>query len=190
MKDKENIKNINKLSVSYIMLMGLNGQILVKNNPFLTYLMFNMLMSGYDEKFNGNDELNRIVYLVDVEDGIEKKINIIPNELLHLMIEETYIMYKKLDELSTLVDPQINEQIISYLDDKEEFINEIITNFKRSLVFILLNFKSMNKSYNNIKIDILSNELKEVIKIEDYDNAIIYRDKINETKERLKKITE
>lgn len=185
MKNKKNIKNINKLSISYIMLKGLNGQVLQKDNPFLIYLMLNMFMNGYDEKFSGDEELNRIVYMLDIEDGTEKKVNIIPNQLFHLMIEESYSIYSKLDQITNLVDPKINDSILNYLDDKEEFIYELVSNFKRTLLYIILNYKTMNKDYNKIKIDILSNELKEVVKAEDYDNAIIYRDKIKETKERI-----
>ena len=69
MKDRENIKNINKLSIAYIMLKGLKGQTLEKENPFLIYLMYNMFFkerNNLDEnKESTPDEFKNNVYLID-----------------------------------------------------------------------------------------------------------------------------
>ena len=54
-----------------------------------------------------------------------------------------------------------------------------------SIIKILLNFNSKRESYNNIKIDILKEEMQSVVEIEDYDTAIIYRDKIKETEKKI-----
>lgn len=189
MKDRENIKNINKLSIAYIMLKGLKGQTLEKENPFLIYLMYNMFFkerNNLDEnKERTPDEFKNNVYLIDYEDGIEENIDIIPNDLFHLIIQESYEMYSTLNEINNLVDPTIKEQITQYLDSKDNFINELVDNFRNSLLSIILNFNSKRITYNNFKVDILKEELKYVVEIEDYDTAIIYRDKIRETEKRI-----
>lgn len=189
MKDRENIKNINKLSIAYIMLKGLKGQTLEKENPFLIYLMYNMFFkerNNLDEnKESTPDEFKNNVYLIDYEDGIEENIDIIPNDLFHLIIQESYEMYSTLNEINNLVDPTIKEQITQYLDSKDNFIKELVDNFRNSLLSIILNFNSKRITYNNFKVDILKEELKYVVEIEDYDTAIIYRDKIRETEKRI-----
>lgn len=189
MKDRENIKNINKLSIAYIMLKGLKGQTLEKENPFLIYLMYNMFFkerNTLDEnKEITSDEFKNNVYLIDYKNGIEENIDIIPNDLFHLIIQESYEMYSSLNEINNLVDPAIKEQITQYLDSKDNFINELVDNFRNSLLSIILNFNSKRITYNNIKVDILKEELKYVVEIEDYDTAIIYRDKIRETEKRI-----
>ena len=144
MKDRENIKNINKLSIAYIMLKGLKGQTLEKENPFLIYLMYNMFFkerNNLDEnKESTPDEFKNNVYLIDYEDGIEENIDIIPNDLFHLIIQESYEMYSTLNEINNLVDPTIKEQITQYLDSKDNFIKELVDNFRNSLLSIILNF--------------------------------------------------
>lgn len=194
MKDRENIKYINKLSIAYIMLKGLKGQTLEKENPFLIYLMYNMffkeknMLDGTIE--TPSDDLKKNVYLIDYKNGIEENVDIIPNELFHMIIQEAYEMYLSLNEINSLVDPNIKEQISEYLDSKENFINELVENFKNALLFIFLNFNSKRISYNETKVDILKSELNYVVEIEDYDKAIIYRDKIKETENRISDVNE
>lgn len=194
MKDRENIKHINKLSIAYIMLKGLKGQTLEKENPFLIYLMYNMffkeknMLDGTIE--TPPDDLKKNVYLIDYKNGIEENVDIIPNELFHMIIQEAYEMYLSLNEINSLVDPNIKEQISEYLDSKENFINELVENFKNALLFIFLNFNSKRISYNETKVDILKSELNYVVEIEDYDKAIIYRDKIKETENRISDVNE
>lgn len=193
MKDRENIKNINKLSIAYIMLKGLKGQTLEKENPFLIYLMYNMFFkerNNLDEnKESTSDEfksdIKNNVYLIDYKNGIDENVDIIPNDLFHMMIQESYEMYLSLNEINNLVDPAIKEHITQYLDSKENFINELVDNFRNALISIILNFNSKRISYNNIKVYILKEELDYVVEIEDYDTAIIYRDKIRETEKRI-----
>lgn len=184
MKNKENIKHINKLSISYIMLKGLNGQSLEKGNPFLTYLMYNMFMGGYDKKSKSPD-INKMFYLIDVESGLGKTLNTIPNELFHMMIETSHDMYKNINDVKVAIVPNIDEQISEYLDEKDEFIDDLINNYRNSITHIMLNYNSNRKTYNEIKIDILTNEMNISVEEEDYNNAIIFRDKIKETKERI-----
>ena len=193
MKDRENIKHINKLSIAYIMLKGLKGQTLEKENPFLIYLMYNMFF----KERNVSDETNETpsddlknVYLIDYKNGIEENVDIIPNELFHMIIQEAYEMYLSLNEINSLVDPNIKEQISEYLDSKENFINELVENFKNALLFIFLYFNSKRISYNETKVDILKSELNYVVEIEDYDKAIVYRDKIKETENRIRDVNE
>ena len=184
MKDKENIKQINNLAISYIMLKGLRGQTLEKENPFLIYLMYSMFKSN-ELKDSEHEETNPNIYLIDFQKGIEDNINYIPNTLFHYLIEESYNMYGNLNSMKNLVDSVINEQVLSQLENKDNFINELVDNYKSSLIYILLNYNSKKENYNKIKIEILKDELNRVVEIEDYDSAIIYRDKIKETEIRL-----
>ena len=184
MKDKENIKQINNLAISYIMLKGLRGQTLEKENPFLIYLMYSMFKSN-ELKDSEHEETNPNIYLIDFQKGIEDNINYIPNTLFHYLIEESYNMYGNLNSMKNLVDSVINEQVLSQLENKDNFINELVDNYKSSLIYILLNYNSKKENYNKIKIEILKDELNRVVEIEDYDSAIIYRDNIKETEIRL-----
>ena len=198
MKDRENIKNINKLSIAYIMLKGLKGQTLEKENPYLIYLMYNMFFkernTSDENKESTSDEIQNdiknTVYLIDYKKGIEENVDIIPNDLFHMIIQESYDMYLSLNEINNLVDPNIKEQITQFLDSKENFINELVDNFKSALISIILNFNSKSVEYNAIKVDILKNELQYVVEIEDYDTAIIYRDKIKDTEKRISEFNE
>lgn len=185
MKDKENIKSINKLSISYIMLKGLKGQTLEKQNPFLIYLMYNMIFKSGQVSEEDQEKLNNKTYFIDYQDGIPENVSIIPNDLFHLIMEESYEMYKSLNDIKNNVESLLSEQIDSYLENKDAFINELIESYKNSIIKILLNFNSKRESYNNIKIDILKEEMQSVVEIEDYDTAIIYRDKIKETEEKI-----
>ena len=185
MKHKENIKSINKLSISYIMLKGLKGQTLEKQNPFLIYLMYNMIFKSGQVSEEEQEKLNNKTYFIDYQDGIPENVIIIPNDLFHLIMEESYEMYKSLNDIKNNVESLLSEQIDSYLENKDAFINELIESYKNSIIKILLNFNSKRESYNNIKIDILKEEMQSVVEIEDYDTAIIYRDKIKETEEKI-----
>ena len=181
MKDKENIKNVNKLSMSYMLLMGLQGKRLEPSNPFLNFLYYKMLINGA----KNNDTLDKITFVIDKEEDDHLIIEMIPNELVHGMIEESIIMYKLLNE-GMIKESEMDEKISSYLqDDYSGFVEKLELKFKNSLLSILLNYNSMVTSYNEIKIDIFNDEMNECVKSEDYDNAIIFRDRIKETKERI-----
>jgi hypothetical protein len=41
MKDIENIKDVNKITLSYMLLKGLFGEKIEKDNPFFTYIVDN-----------------------------------------------------------------------------------------------------------------------------------------------------
>jgi len=193
MKDKENIKNINKLSISYMMLSGLNGKSLDIDNPFLKYLAYNMIMNKIENESNESngiedilkDNMDKVIYTIDTVNGLQSTSSIIPNELVHMMIEESYIMYKKLDE--KIFDKKMTEEISNYLNkDSNTFIDDIINNYNESFMFILMNYNSNRESYNLLKINVYENELNKSVKIEDYDSAIFFRDKIKSIHERIK----
>jgi len=181
MKDKENIKSVNKLSMSYMLLMGLQGKRLEPTNPFLNYLYYKMLINGSKSE----DTLEKVTFVIDKEEEDHLIIEMIPNELVHGMIEESIIMYKNLNE-GIIEKSEMDEKISSYLaDDYSGFVEKLEQKFKNSLISILLNYNSMVTSYNEIKINIFNDEMNECVKSEDYDNAILFRDRIKETKERI-----
>jgi hypothetical protein len=120
---------------------------------------------------------------------INKNINPIENKLFHKMIAETHNMYFRLNEenVEMKIDSKLTEQIETYLDEDNNFVDDVIYEFKYYLIDVLINFKSTNINYNNIKIEILTNEMNEAVKIDDYDNAIFFRDIINDTKKKIEK---
>lgn len=195
MKDKENIKNINKLSISYMMLSGLNGKSLGSTNPFLKYLAYNMLMNGFNEKLNNSDgtendvktSVNKVIYIIDPKNGLESSTAMIPNELVHMMIEESYEMYKKLDKME-IIDKKVSEDISLYLNkDYDDFLDDLYNKYVDSFLSILINFSSNRESYNLIKIKVYEEELKKSVKVEDYDKAIFYRDRIKDLNDKIDK---
>lgn len=179
MKDKENIKNINKLSISYMMLSGLKGKALENNNPFLKYLTYNMLMDSFNKEKDISSTESKLIYIINEKSGLNSNYNIIPTNLVHDIIEESYNMYKNLDNKS--FDKKINDDISNYLDnDYDNFIDDLYDKYIESFLNILLNYNSKRETYNIIKKSVFNDELEKSVKIEDYDKAIFYRDKIKE----------
>lgn len=189
MKNIENIKDINKITLSYMLLKGLFGERLEHDNPFFTYILNNV---DEDDIKKHKDKQNNIILFNDIND-INKNINPIENKLFHNIISETYNMYKRIynvENIAECIDENTRNDISNYLDNESEFIGDIIDEFNYYLIDVLINFKSQNKIYNNIKIEILTNEMNCAVDIEDYDCAIYYRDIINDTKKKIKKTVE
>lgn len=189
MKDIENIKDVNKITLSYMLLKGLFGEKIEKDNPFFTYIVDNTdedLLKEHYVKIK--KKKSDVILLNDIND-INKNINPIENKLFHKMIVETHNMYFRLNEenVEMKIDSKLTEQIETYLDEENNFVDDIIYEFKYYLIDVLINFKSTNINYNNIKIEILTNEMNEAVKIDDYDNAIFFRDIINDTKKKIEK---
>jgi len=181
MKDKKNIETLNTLVLYYISLHGLQGVALSEDSPFIKHFsnmfMGNIIFGIRDKLLNGETTNNIIT---------------VPNQDVHSIINKAYIFYREIDKLVNIVDPLVKEQIIQQLGDIEydEFIENSVDIYKKSLFQILDNYNSNKLGYNLIKIKIYNDRLKNCIGIEDYETASEIKDKINRINFKIKKTEE
>lgn len=193
MKDLENIKSLNKVAVSYIILSGISGKPLDTRNPFMNYILYSLIQ--YDE--SNENETKNTSHEVKVHeiplDGIEhilntKNIQYVPNNLFHALIQESYTLYNDLDNIPKN-DADLNQKLSMFLGniEFEKFKKNIIDDYRKSLINILINYNSKRKDYNITKVAILLNEMNLNAKYENYQIAAFYRDKIKEIEKEIEK---
>lgn len=164
MKDPKNIEALNILTMYYVTLHGLQGIVLDPENPMAYY--FTSALMGRLNIDNTNS---------------------VPNSILHDMLEEAYDFYKEIDNIDTLVNPMMKQQIEQQLGDIkfDEYVESSVKIYKDSLYYLVTNYNSKKEEYNQMKIDILDNQMNVFIENEDYMGAAEMRDKIKEIKEML-----
>ena len=162
MKDPKNIKLLNKLSISYMSLKGLQGVALEQDNPFVNYYMSFILMGSL---FSINPDNTMIV----------------PTSLFHEMIKKAYDFYKNIDNVEEQVNPDIKEQLSIFLESSDRLDNWIkvsISDYKNLLFELLGNYNSPKEDYIEIKKSVFEDKMFEYAKEEEYEKAAEIRDKI------------
>ena len=176
MKDPKNIEALNVLVTYYITLHGLQGISLELSNPMAEYFT-SVISNGFG--MGGG--------MLMIYPGMQSRTyqSNVPSETLNPIIQKAYEFYQKIDQIN--IHPMMKEQVVHQLGDVnfDEFLNSSIDVFKKSFFQLLNNYKSESKEYNEIKLNILKNKMAEFVKLEDYENAALMRDKIKDIKELL-----
>lgn len=167
MKNPENIKNLNRLVISYMSLKGMQGISLEKDNPFIKYYL-SLLMSE--------------MLSIEMEEFI------VPNKLVYSMIEKAFELYNEVDNIENKVDPKMKDIMMYYMEDNleyKELISKSKEEYKDFIFKIVINFNSKNEEYNKIKLKILEDKMFEYAELEEYENAAEIKNKIEQTKKRI-----
>ena len=181
MGNVEIIKRVNKLTSNYIMLRGISGQIIDKDNAILKYLSYSMFINGLEE--TPHNETVRVSYIIDINNGLESKTDDIPNDIFHPFVQEAFNMYNKITKRSNVCDTMIKDKIQPLLTgDYDDFVGELESTYMNCFLYIIQNYESKFNTYNDLKISVFEKEIENSVKLEDYDTAIIYTDKIKELK--------
>lgn len=186
MMKQATIKRINKLVINYLSIIGLcNDKQLNEDNPIVIYFMTNILLNKpfipiKNEKFSIEGDLNSSDEFLTLD---------IPKSFFHIMIKELYDIYEKLDDINNNQNQEIREILINFVGSEHsfnEYINNIMYQYKDSFYELVKTYNSYNPDYNSMKIKILNDKINECIQEEDYEEAAIIRDKIKSIKENGK----
>lgn len=162
MKDPKNIEALNSLVISYMSMHGMQGIALDSTDPFNTYYMSGLMGTIFSSS----------VHVAPI----------VPNNLVHSMLEYAYDLYLDLDNIRNMVNPTIKEEILTIIGDLEfdQYIDTAIHSYKEAMFFIFDNYNSKRESYNEMKLDLMKDRLEEFVQLEEYSEAAIMRDKIIE----------
>jgi len=108
--------------------------------------------------------------------------------VFHTMIIEMNRMYNKLNDTKNIENEEVKEVLINFIGSESDYttyINVLIDQFKLSFYELLRYYNSDVPSYNEIKINILTDRMNYCAEIENYEEAAGIRDKIKETKDRI-----
>jgi len=184
MKDPKNIEVLNKLVMNYITLHGLQNIQLDPNDPFAVYFL-KVLSSGMLPIGGAS---NAMVYSISNDDISAPLADFyVPNSMFHPMIKMAYDFYQKVDDIDSIVNPMMKEQIKQQLGDidYEEFVEKSVDTFKTCLCELLDNYNSKREDYNEIKLEVFNLKMQEAVEIEDYETAAEMRDKIADFKSTI-----
>ena len=181
MKDNTR-KRVNKTVFNYLSVVGLWKDYTLDNrNPIIYYLLNSVFMN------KSNFLINNIYATVEAKlDNFNETLNIdIPNKFFHIMVKEFYHIYNNIDEILNNQNEEVREILINFVGSEAEFndyVDAIIDQYKNSLYELVRYYNSNDINYNEIKINLLQDRLNEYVSIEEYEKAIILRDKIKEIK--------
>jgi hypothetical protein len=178
MKNPDNIKKLNELTISYMMINGIKGFALEGDDPFISYYM-SILQRMYMPLF-----------VMSQDDKIEELPTIVPNSLLHKMVSKAFELYNSVDDLEDKIDPEIKQELSYALEGESklyEYVSSSVSMYKEQLFDLLNNYNSKKDTYNDIKIKIYEDKMYEYAKSENYSKAAEIRDKINVIKDEIKK---
>jgi hypothetical protein len=180
------IKRVNKTIVCYLSIVGLyEGKYINQDNPIVTYFMSNILTKL--PQIIGHKEFS----ITDIDmDEIDEYLSTtdISLSVFHTMIIEMNRMYNKLNDTKNIENEEVKEVLINFIGSESDYttyINVLIDQFKLSFYELLRYYNSDVPSYNEIKINILTDRMNYCAEIENYEEAAGIRDKIKETKDRI-----
>lgn len=172
MKNPKNIEIFNNIVTYYISLQGLQGLALTNNSPFGIYFAKIAMDGNISTLLTGESEI---------------MVASVPNNLLHMIIQDGFELYRKIDNINSLINDEMKAQVVFQLggeDVFEEFVSNSIKIYKKSFYELLVNYNSNREDYNDVKLIVLSTKLDECITTEEYLEAASVRDILKEFKEK------
>jgi hypothetical protein len=163
--DKLLINRVDVLIMNYITLKGLTNEMISNENPIMKYYVNKLANTVFNTKIEELDD-----------------------EKYQKILEQSYILYKDLNNLKLNVDPAVKPILESMgvpMDsDKLDILIDVLKKEFKSNFYYLIEHTNfiINEKINHIKIKILTERMQEFVDKEDYLEAASIRDQIKEIK--------